>query len=1123
MIKRLTCYISVFFCTVVVLFTSCIRKHNNTLFTLLPSEESGIHFSNDIQDSDSSVSFINEFGYMGGGVGIGDFNNDGLKDIFFTGNQVSCRLYINKGNNKFEDITVAAGLSTSIWTTGVSVADVNNDGFDDLYVSSYGKDLAHRYSNLLFINQHDLTFKEMAADYGLADTGYSSQAVFFDYDKDGDLDMYLVNYMLNGPNANSIFPKDLSGYSPASDKMYRNDGDSSHVGHPFFTDVTRQSGIVDDGFGLGVVVSDFNNDSWPDIYVANDFISNDRLWLNNKNGTFTNIISNALGHQSYSSMGTDAADINNDGLPDITTLDMLPEYNERKKTSFMFMNDDRYNTERSMGYEPEFMRNMLQLNNGSFINDKPQMPFFSEIGQLAGIPATDWSWSVLTADFNNDGWKDLYITNGIGRDFINGDFLEFSSHIFHNDQPREKQEREIRKKLAGLNNVNLPNYLYLNNQDYTFTDASEKEGIGIPSMSNGAAYADLDNDGDLDLVINNINKKAFLFINNSIQKNIPADNHFLGFRLKGDSLNTKGIGTKIIIYQNNLLLMQEESPVRGYYSSVDQQLIFGLGENKWVDSFVVIWPDNKKQVIKNVPADTIIALSWYDAIVTTHHNIKKANPVFSEITNTAGILYSHHDNPFNDFSIQRLLPHKYSQSGPFITGGDINNDGLTDFFVGGGINFSGTFFIQQKNKTFISKNLTDSIKMEEDSDCILFDADDDGDLDLLVTCGDIQYEEKAVYYKPRLYINDGKGNFTIQSNAFPIAVNTIAGCVTIGDYDRDGDPDIFIGGRVTRKYPTAQRSYILQNDKGIFTDVTAKVCPALERPGMVTAAIWTDFDNDQQTDLIIAGEWMPIRFFKNDHARLREVTNVTGLTGINGMWRSLIAADIDDDGDMDLIAGNLGLNCIYNVSVKEPMQLFASDIDNNGSLDPILFYFIKDKDGGRRSYPGISRSQFAEQVPAIKKTFLHNKDYSKASYSTIFNHKPKKDVLKFYCDETRSCYFENVGNGKFVKHPLPAEAQFAPVNAIICEDFDNDGIKDLLLAGNEYQADVLTGRYDASYGCFLRGSSSKVFTPVSFEQSGFVLKGDVKDLSTIRLSNGERIVLAAVNNDSLRIFRINKN
>jgi hypothetical protein len=1087
-----------FYLLITLLVNACnnVQDSSPAMFTLLPASQSGIRFNNTITEAADDSTLLLEFAYMGGGVGIGDFNNDGLKDIYFTANQVSSKLYINKGNNQFEDITDKAGVATAVWATGVSIVDINADGYDDIYVCTFGKDHAHRAKNLLFINQHDLTFKEQAAGYDLADTSYSTQAAFFDYDKDGDLDMYLLNYMLNGPNANTIYPRNLTGSSPANDKLYRNDGNNH------FTDVSKEAGIKDDGYGLGIVISDLNGDNWPDIYVSDDFLSNDFMWINNQDGTFTNQVNTAMRHQSYSGMGVDAADINNDNLPDIVTVDMLPENNERKKISHSFMNYERYQMERSMNYEPEFMRNMLQLNNGINPSLPGRLPFFSEIGQLAGISETDWSWSVLMADFDNDGYKDIHITNGIGRDFINADFVQFTSTVA-GMQDENARKKIIKEKLAALEHVRLQNYFFRNNKDLRFKNMSDSAGFNDPGMSNGAAWADLDNDGDLDMIVNNINQAASIYLNNTNKKN-----HYLQIELQGDSLNRHGLGARVEVYIGDAnAKTQEQSPVRGYLSSVDTKLTFGLGEDDQVVLVSVRWPDHSVDDYRNVAADTLFVAKKYSTI-QEELPAQNLDPL---LFNKVSIPYLHKETEYNDFGVQRLLPQKYSQLGPFITTGDINGDKLEDFFIGGGFNASGKFFIQQKGGGFISRNLSDSAKMQEDMDCLLFDADGDKDLDLVVTSGDVRYEENSAYNAPRLYQNDGRGNFTIHPNAFPENVKTIAGCVAAADYDGDGDQDLFIGGRVNKQYPLSPKSFILQNDKGVFKDVTATVCAALQQGGMITAALWTDFDNDKQPDLIVTGEWMPVRIFKNNKGQLQELNISSGY----GMWRSLAAADIDKDGDMDIVAGNLGLNCNYHVSDKYPMKLYAKDIDNNGSIDPVMFYYIKTNSGERKLYPSIGKDMLTSQVPALKKKFVHHKEYIPATVDNIFS--DKANLLEFTCDETASCYFENLGNGKFAKHILPVEAQFAPVNSILCNDFDNDGHTDLLLAGNEYQTEVMTGRYDASYGLYLKGDGKNTFTPEQPWSSGFITSGDVKNM---KLLSSPKLVLVAVNNDSLQAFQI---
>jgi hypothetical protein len=1114
MFMKKTANIIIIFC-IFFFAIACNEKKRDQLFSFLSSDKSGITFNNTIDETKLPGDALNEFAYMGGGVGVIDVDNDGLKDLFFCGNEVSSKLYLNKGDNHFEDITQSAGVLTSDWISGVSVVDINADGYDDIYLCTYGKTLGAHSRNLLFINQHNNTFKEEAEDYGVADTSYSTQAVFFDYDKDGDLDMYLSNYMLNASySANYLFPKNLSGNSPANDKLYRNDGNKNR--HPVFADVSMQAGIKEDGYGLGVSVSDFNMDGYPDVFVCGDFVSNDDLWLNNKNGTFTNVLDATTKHQSYSSMGCDAADINNDDKIDFASVDMMPEDNERKKQTFSFMNYDRYQRERNLGYSPEFMRNMLQLNNGNYVRGDTSLPFFSEIGQMAGISETDWSWSILFADFNNDGYKDVHVTNGIGRDFINADFISFSQ-TYGQIASEEQFRKTLRDKLIALKHVEIPNYLYLNNGDYTFSNITDSSGIKQNSMSNGAAYVDLDNDGDLDLVVNNINKDAFVLINNENHPNKTKTNHSISFVLKGDSLNTKGFGAKIFIYNDGKSQVQEEYPVRGYLSSVDTKLLFGTGKNTKADSVVVVWADNKKQVLQNVRADSAYTLYQKNATEFWQPSSNITQKVFTNVTASANAIYKHTDVIYNDYADQRLLPQKYSQLGPFISTGDINKDGKTDFYIGGGFNSQGKIFIQQGNGSFTGKDFIPASKFTEDEASVLFDADGDGDLDLLITYGDTRYSDTSSFYHPQLYINDGKGNFTLSANAIPSNVKTIAGCVAVADYDGDGDMDVFIGGRVSKQYPLSPNSYLLQNNKGVFTDVTNKVCSSLSKAGMVTAAQWADIDNDKRADLIIAGEYMPLRFFKNNGKRLNEITSSTGLQNMDGLWRSLIAADVDGDGDTDFIAGNLGLNCTYHTTAENPMKLYAEDIDNNGSIDPVMFYYIKDENGERKLYPSLNKDQLAAQVPSIKKKFFYNKDFAKATAQDIFSN--NKDLQILTCDETQSCWIENAGNGKFIKHVLPKEAQFAPVNAIVCDDMDGDGIKDILLAGNEYQTEVTTGKYDASYGCFLKGMKNKTFKSISPNVSGFKIDGDVKDMKMIKTSNNEKYILAAVNNDYMKVFK----
>ena len=783
--------------------------------------------------------------------------------------------------------------------------------------------------------------------------------------------MYLLNHTLNDNRPNDIRDKKVDSNSVAGDKLYHNEGTPNGMGHPVFKDVSKQAGIIEDGNGLGVVVSDFNGDGYPDIYVANDYIRNDLLWLNNKNGTFSNCIASAVRHQSYSSMGTDAADINNDDLPDIITLDMQPETNERKKMMYSFLNEQRHQLEMDKGYEPEYIHNMLQLNNGTRQINNRNEPFFSEIGEMAGIAETDWSWSVLIADLDNDGWKDIHITNGLGRDPTNIDFLEYrrrtvmESGIPDND-PR--QRKILTDQLTALGNVSLRNYLYTNRGGFTFEDVSQKAGIDQTSISNGAAYADLDNDGNLDLVTNNINGSSFI-MHNDINKQVDTGrrNNYLTLKLDGDTLNKSGIGTIAYAYSNGLSQMVEQYPVRGYLSTVDNRLHFGFGPNK-PDSLKIIWPDGKMQVIEHPVINRILQVNYKDANLQYKPAKPVADSFFTDITENIKTDFQHKETFFFDYAFQPLIQQKYSQEGPFISTGDINGDGLEDFFIGGAFKQSGKIFLQQNDGTFKSKDLVTGTKYEEDMQSVLFDANGDGYPDLLIAGGSSEFEITSSFYRPRLYLNDGKGNFKLDSTAFSPIIRTPSKCIAVADMDGDGDMDIFIGGRVSLgTYPVPPRSYILRNDHGKFIDVTSSVCPALEDIGLINSATWVDIDNDKKPDLIIAGDWMPIRIFKNNGKTLTEITDQTGLQNFQGLWRSLFVTDIDNDGDLDIIAGNLGLNNPYHINAQQPAELIAKDFDGNGVIDDIFCYYIKDNDGKYQLSSGISKDAWAMQVPSIKK------------------------------------------------------------------------------------------------------------------------------------------------------------
>lgn len=1097
-----------FFFSVTITCFSCNDSKPKLLFEEVPATLSNISFTNNLNPTvDLNILDYNYF-YNGGGVAAADFNNDGLTDLYFTGNKVSGKLYINKGGFVFEDVTAQAGVTTQNWATGIAVADVNGDGLPDMYISYAGYNDPKLRIKQLFINQGTGKqgipfFKDEAAAYGLADTNYTTQSVFFDYDKDGDVDLLLANHAQDLINPNYTKKIVSNGNSSSNAKLYRNDG-----GH--FTEVSATAGLLEEGYSLGVVVSDVNNDGWPDIYMAKDFVYDDALYINNRNGTFTESIKKYMGHTSRFSMGCDIGDYNNDGYPDIITADMLPEDNKRQKLMNIAMNNDRFTSSLMLGYMPQYSRNMLQVNNGP---DADGNYSFSEIGQLAGVYKTDWSWSTLFADFDNDGWKDLFITNGIPHDITNNDFVSYRSQQIMDTKNTDVGilKKRLLDEIEKLEPVDKPNFVFQNNKDLTFSDQSNNWGLSKKDFSNGAVYADLDNDGDLDLVTNNMNETASVFKNNADQL---THNNFIRIILKGNF----SLGAKISINCNGKKQFIEHNPCHGFQSSQDPIEHFGLGKDSLVDTLKIVWLDGKEQFLLNIKANQLLTLNYKDAIeikVVSNNPIQQFNTVFTDITKSTGIDFMHIQHDFEDFNLEPLLPHRFSHNGPYLATGDVDNNGKEDFWIGGAAMIPGKLFLQQLNGKFIMKDMPDS--GYEDMGGVLFDADGDEDLDLYVVSGGNTYNPFTAPYQDRLYINDGKANFKRDTHALPVSYNS-GSCVAANDFDKDGNIELFVGGRVVPTlYPQPPESFILKNNgRGKFTDVTMQVCPELKNIGMVTSALWTDFDNDGATDLIVTGEWMPVVFFKNDHGILKKLANNPAVQSATGWWFSLAAGDFDNDGDMDYIAGNLGLNNKYAVSQNTPLSVYAKDFDGNGTTEPILSYYLQGKE-----CTVANRDQITSVMPSIKKTFdIYNK-FAEASFNEIFTKAVLSDALVLRATQMASVYIENKGKDRFVMHPLPLKAQFSAIQSMQVADYDDDGNLDVLIAGNFYSPDFMTGRYDASIGLLLKGDGKGGFIPLTPAESGIHIKGDTRSLITLHVQNKIRII-AGVNEGKLQVYKLNK-
>jgi hypothetical protein len=1092
---------------IILFFSNCSKENSenkDALFSKLDASETGINFLNEVKNgADMNIFKYRNF-YNGGGVAIGDINNDGLSDVYFTSNLGTNKLYLNKGNFKFEDISKKAGVEgTKTWSTGVVMVDLNADGLLDIYVCNAGNSLGNQQKNELFINNGNNTFTEKADEYNLADTGITTHAAFFDYDKDGDLDVYILNNSfipvssLNYSNKRDLRDKDwdvaeiLKG---GGDKLLRNDNGK-------FVDVSEKAGIYGSliGFGLGVTVGDVNGDLYPDIYISNDFYERDYLYINNKNGTFTEQIQGWTSHISQSSMGADMADVNNDGKADIFVTDMLPEPDERLKTTTNFENYDLFTRKVNLDFYNQYMQNTLQINNGD--NQ------FLEIANHAGVAKTDWSWGALLFDMDNDGYKDIYVCNGIYNDLTNQDFVDFFANEFMQKMVVTGKKEEIQTIISKMPSTPIPNYAFKNNRNLTFSNEAVKWGLDTPSFSNGAAYGDLDNDGDLDLIVNNVNMESFVYRNNS-EKN--KKNHYVKVKLKGNNQNTFAVGSVVELFSGKEILRQELIPSRGFQSSIDYVMTFGIGTKK-IDSLQVIWPNGKFQTIKKIANNCTLNLNITNAKVDYVPKYDKPKPLFAEKKNQ---FLAHKENNYVDFDHEGLISKMLSQEGPSLAVADLNGDGNEDVFIGGAKGQAGKIYLNKGNGNFL---ITDQKDLDTDADfedtaASFFDADNDGDIDLLVGSGGNEKSDQA-NYKNRLYLNNGKGVFVKSKTNMPTTNNNVS-VIAPNDFDNDGDIDVFIGSRsVPGVYGIDPKHLLLENDgKGNFTNVTDKKAFKINSVGMITDAVWEDIDNDSKKDLILVGDWTAPMIFKNNGRRLVEFKS--NLTNFHGFWNAVSCVDLNNDGKKDLILGNKGTNTNYKATNTNPMKLFINDFDNNGTIEQIATRSIDGKD-----LPISLKQELAKQIPSIKKKNLSYANYSKKTFQELFAKEVVDNSIQKTVNIQESVIAINKGNGKFEIKTLPKEVQFSCVNTITTMDVNNDGILDLILGGNQYEFKPQFSRLDANYGSVLLGSKNGTFSWMPYNQSGFFIKGEVKQMKIIKDKNKTVSIIAVVNDNTPKIFR----